>query len=784
MKDVRCVPRNGQAETEMAKMRTSQFTNRSRIGDNQKYPAALLASFGLVMRSAILIIVIGIAAPNTGRTAETVSFRNDVAAVLSRAGCNAGACHGNLTGKGGFKLSIRGDDAGFDHAALTRDMLGRRVDTHRPDESLILQKATGQVPHEGGVRFTTTSLEYALIKQWIADGCRDDSAVAGPIELQVTPTRAVLFAPEDRVRVRAIAKYSDGTIRDVTTLATFEPTAVGIATVEPSGEIVKERDGEVVVIVRYLQLQVPVRLAFLPDRPEPTRGEFEPVSDLDRHTADLWRELRITPAPDSTDEVFVRRAYLDACGMIPPANDVRRFLADRDPDKRTKLVDELLARPEFAGYWAQKWSDVLRNEEKALDRKGVQVFHRWIKGWLAEDRPLNEFAGNILAARGSTYQNAPTNFYRAVRDPYLRAESAAQVFLGLRISCARCHNHPFDVWTQNDYHRFAALFDGVGYRVLENNRLDSRDKHEFVGEQIVYSMPASTLKMPDGGIASPKFLGAATPDLSGRADRLAAVAGWVSDPSNPFFARAQANRVWFHLFGRGVVEPNDDFKTANPPTNPALLDHLAEKFAADGFRLRPFVRYVMTSRTYQLSATANPTNADDGTAHFSRAVVSPIHAEQLLDGMSRVLAVPVKFPGYPTAMRAGELPAPAQVGRRYQATPGTRFLRVFGKPDRQLTCECERSEDPGILQAFQMLTGELLNDMLREPDNAIGRAIADGTPDGELLDQWFLAAVARYPTETERARLSGYLADAPDRRAACEDVVWGLLNSKEFLLRR
>ena len=654
----------------------------------------------------------------------------------------------------------------------------------RPGESLLLRKATGREQHEGGVRFTADSREYELLRGWIAEGCRDDVPAVVPTGLSVTPTRAVLFAPDDRTRVRAVATFPNGSTRDVTGLATFEPTSVGIADVRPSGEIVKVRDGELVVLVRYLHLQVPVRLAFLPDRPAPEFDEFVPSSDLDRHAVDLWRELRISPAPLCSDEVFVRRAYLDACGILPTADEARQFLADRDADKRAGLVDALLARPEFAGYWAQKWADVLRNDEKALDRKGVQVFHRWIKGWLAEDRPLNEFAAEIIAARGSTYQHGPANFYRALRDPYERAEAAAQVFLGLRVSCARCHNHPFDVWTQDDYHRFAALFDRVGYRVLENDKRDKFDQHEFVGEQIVYAMSDGGLKLPGGGAAVPKFLGAATPDLSARADRLAAVAGWVADPANPFFARAQANRVWFHLFGRGLVEPNDDFKAGNPPSNPALLDHLADEFAAGGFRLRPFVRYVMSSRTYQLSAGVNESNADDETTHFSRAVVRPLQAEPLLDGVSRVLAVPIAFPGYPAAMRAGDLPAPAQVGQRFAATPGSRFLRVFGKPDRLLTCECERSDDPGILQAFQMLTGELVNDMLRSPDNAIGRAIAAGTTDEDLLDRMFLATLARYPTAAERVRLSAYLADALDRRSAWEDVVWGLLNSKEFLLKR
>ena len=345
----------------------------------------------------------------------------------------------------------------------------------------------------------------------------------------------------------------------------------------------------------------------------------------------------------------------------------------------------------------------MRNEEKALDRKGVQLFHRWIKATIAADRPLTEFARDVLAARGSTYENPAANFYRAVREPYQRAESVAQVFLGLRVGCAKCHNHPFDVWTQDDYHRFAAAFARVGYRVPGNNRRDNLDKHEFVGEQFVTNLAAGELTHPRGGTARPKFLG--RPGDGPAGDRLDALAAWVASPDNPFFARAQANRVWLHLMGRGLVEPNDDFRASNPPSNPDLLDHLTRSFAAGGYRLKPLVREILTSRTYQLASSpaADGSNAAD-ESHFARATVRPLGAEQLLDAISLALDLPVKFPGYPLGLRAAEIPAPPQSGRRGQDQMGSRFLKVFGKPDRLLTCECERSEDPGMLQSFQLMT--------------------------------------------------------------------------------
>jgi len=713
-----------------------------------------------------------------------VSFRNDVMAVLSRSGCNAGACHGNLNGKGGLKLSLRGEDPDSDRAVLTRGMLGRRIDPLDPPASLLLKKATGAVPHEGGIRFFLGSPDYAYLKAWIATGgAADNDLTPRPTKLALNGTSHLLIDPADRVQLSAIATFSDGTTRDVTGLATYELNTVGTVRVTPTGEVRREQPGEAVVLVRYLNWQVPVRVAILPDRPVPDLSRLPKNNAIDGHVyADLL-PLRMRPSELSADSVFLRRAYLDACGIVPTADECREFLADPASDKRAKLIDALLKRPEFTAYWAQKWADLLRNEEKTLDRKGVQVFHRWIKGWIAEDKPLNDFAREILAARGSTYASAPANFYRAIRDPYQRAESVAQVFLGLRVSCAKCHNHPFDRWTQDDYHRFAALFARIDYRVLNNTKVDNLDKHEFIGEQIVMATTRGELAHPRGGDAEPKFLGAATPDLGGRADRLGALADWVAAPGNPFFAKAQANRIWAHLLGRGIVEPIDDFKIANPATNPALLEHLTKIFIDGGYRLKPLVRHILNSRIYQLSATANETNRLD-ELHFSRAIVQPLEAEQLLDALAKSMGTSVKFPSYPYGMRAGEVPATPMQGRRPAEASGMRFLKVFGKPDRLLTCECERNEDPGLLQAFQMMTGNLLHTIVREPDNRIGKLLAVKTSDATILDDLYHATLSRPATVVESQALLKAVADAEDRRGAWEDVAWALLNSKEFLLRR
>jgi hypothetical protein len=717
--------------------------------------------------------------------AAPVSFRNDVMAVLSRAGCNQGACHGNQNGKNGFKLSLRGQDADFDFDALTRDTLGRRTDRLHPEDSLILAKATGTVPHEGGKRFDRDSLEYRLLVRWIAEGLRPDPSDAPVLRrLEVTPRERVLIEPADRVPLRVSAIFSDGEVRDVTRLAVFETSNL-VVRVDADGVARRQDMGETTLLVRYLDRQTAVQLAFVPARPGFVWPNPPEANYIDHHVFAKLRTLRMAPSALAPDAVFLRRAYLDVLGVLPTPAEARRFLADTSSDKRTRLIDTLLERPEFADFWSLKWSDLLHNEEKALDRKGVQVFHDWIRRRIADGEPLNEFARELIAGRGSTYSQPAANWYRALRDPQARAEAAAQVFLGIRMQCARCHNHPFDRWTQTDYHSLAAFFSRVQYRILENNRRDKLDKHEFDGEQIVWMDRAGEIKHPRGGeVLRPLFLGADTPAFAPDADRLLALADWVADPKNPFFARAQVNRVWYHLLGRGIVEPNDDFRASNPPVNGPLLDALAKDFAAHRFDLRHLVRTIVNSRTYQLSAAPNETNRDDET-NFARAMVRPLQAEQLLDALAQVTGVTPNFPGYPAGTRAGQLPGVGgNRGRRQQAADSEKFLTSFGKPIRLLSCECERSEDTTLNQAFQLITGPLVNKMLSDSENRIGRLLAADKTNAEIVEEFYLAALCRPPSAMERQRALAMIGRAKERRAALEDLLWGLVNAKEFLLRR
>jgi hypothetical protein len=728
--------------------------------------------------------------------AGEVSFRNDVMAVLSKAGCNAGGCHGNANGKAGFKLSLRGEDPDFDFDALTREQFGRRTNPLDPDQSLILLKPAAEIAHEGGKRFTKDSVEYRMLRQWIAAGARSDSPDTPKLtRIEVTPVEKILVEPEQTVQLRVRAKFSDGSERDISHAAVYD-TANTLATVSPDGLVKREGLGETTILVRYLNRQVPVSLAFVPARPDFTWSRAPVQNYVDEHVFAKLLTLRMNPSELCNDETFIRRAYLDLLGFLPPAESARAFVEDPRSDKRARLIDQLLQRPEFADAWALKWSDLLRNEERGLDQKGVQSFHGWIRQSIAEGKPMDQFVRELIAARGSTYANPAANFYRANRDPITRAVATAQVFLGTRLQCAQCHNHPFDRWTQDDYYSWAAVFSKVQYKVLENRRQDPNDQHEFKGEQIVYVARAGDVKNPrTGKPAEPHFLGATAVDGKGASpnnsraadqDELEALAVWMTSPDNTFFARSQANRIWFHLMGRGIVDPIDDFRATNPASHPALLEALAQDFVTHGFDLRHLIRVIMNSRAYQLSSVPNETNRED-EMNYSHTVVRRLSAEQMLDCGNQVLAVTPKFQGYPAGFRATQLPGarPEKVRGRRGATGGSdQFLELFGKPPRLLTCECERSSETTMNQAFQMISGPTVNDLLTNSDNRLAQLLASGRSNREIVEEMYWTALTRAPAAAEMAKAVSYLENAKERRLALEDIVWGLLNAKEFVLRK
>ena len=730
----------------------------------------------------------------TGRAAEPVSFDRDVMAVLSKAGCNQGACHGNQHGKGGFKLSLRGQDPSADFATLSRDQLGRRASVLAPDDSLLLAKPTMAVAHEGGRRFGRPSPEYAILRDWIAGGMtRSPEDEAELVSLEVSPRDVVLVEPNDAVSLAVEAVFADGTRRDVRRLACYEPSS-SVAMVSVDGTIGRQQFGDATVLVRYLHRQASVRVSFVPARPEfawrpqPARTQFD---------ADVYgqlQSLRQNPAPAAGDATFVRRAFLDLTGILPTADEARAFVADGAPDKRERLVDALVARPEFADRFALKWADLLRGEEKQLDERGVAVYHGWIRQSINEGKPLDAFVRELVTAAGSTYENPPANFYRALRDPIQRGEATAQVFLGTRLQCAKCHNHPFERWTQDDYYRWAAVFARIDYKILKNERRDKLDKHEFNGEQLVRFVDSGDVKYPDasvgdGGKALPRFLGGDDPgDRFADADgerRTAALAEWLADENNRLFVHVQANRVWRQVMGVGIVEPVDDFRSSNPPTNPALLASVARELVAGGFDLRNVVRRIANSHVYRAAAvfdeTAHPYVGDE--AHFARAAVRRLEAEQLFDAIHQVLDVPQEWPNVPIGTRSGQLPGVASVAKKRGREAVDDFLKTFGKPSRQLVCECERSDETTLAQTFALVSGEVLHDALGDDRGRIARWAAGDMPVPELIDRWYWTALGRPPTAAEQQACQAVLFTAEDRRAALEDIAWAVLNAKDFLFR-
>lgn len=703
-------------------------------------------------------------------------------AVLSKAGCNAGTCHGNMNGKGGFFLSLRGQTPTFDYQQLVMDADGRRVNRMEPEQSLILKKATAQLPHQGGKRFDDQSLEYQILMRWIQQGVAgyDDSAPR-VTRLEVTPQDHVLWEPERSQQLTVIAHFADQSTRDVTRLAVYEPSDP-LVSVSPAGVVSFSQPGVVTVLVRYLDGQFPVRLACRPQQDDFAWTGPEEANFIDRYIFSRLKQLKIKPAPMGDDKGFLRRTYLDLLGILPNAETAQEFVADKSPDKRERLVDELLQRPEFAERWALKWSDVLRNEEKTLDAKGVATLHKWLQDNFAQDRPVNEIVSDLVSSRGSTYKNAPANYWRAHREPYVRAETTAQVFLGVRLQCAKCHNHPFDRWSQDEYYQWASLFTGIDYELKDNKRKDKLDKHEFIGEQIVLLKDVAPVKNPTSGKpATPAYLGSKAAQVEDRLEKLAA---WMTSQENPFFAKAQVNRIWYHVMGTALVNPVDDLRMTNPASHPELLEELSREFIEQNYSLKHLVKTIVLSSSYQLSSDwqATPTDPHPPADElYGRAVIRRLSGEQILDAQSHVLGLPAEFEGYPAGTRAGQIAGVEKVRRKQDQ--GDQFLRLFGKPERLIACECERSDTPTLGQALSLIGGSSLNERIRHPENRIGQLLKQHDDIHNVVSELYWTALTRPPTGTELSRIDHLIEEVKNPRIVLEDLTWALLNAKEMLFR-
>lgn len=705
------------------------------------------------------------------RAAEVVSFAREVVPALTKAGCSAGACHGSPTGKNGFRLSLRGYDPALDIQTLTREAGGRRIDRIAPDRSLVLQKGAALTPHEGGRKLAPDGELYRLVRDWIAQGAADDRERSPrPVSIAFTPANTVLDAPATSVVLRVTATFPDGTTRDVTHLTRFTVNEELAARVEPDGTVVKVKPGEVVVTAEYLGLMTPAVVLFRDPRPDFRWPDPPEWNYVDAHVFAKLKLLQIEPAPLCTDEEFLRRASLDATGRLPTPDEVRAFLADPDPKKREKAIDHLLDLPAFADWWALKWSDRLGVNQRFVGKMGAVKYHQWVRGVMAANVPEDEFARTVLTGSGGNYSNPPAGFYRRLRNPELRAEEVAQLFMGVRMQCAKCHNHPGESWTQDDYHGVAAFFA----------RLQYRDGPFFIEiynkeETVLVNRTGEHTHPRTGAAVPPKFPGGPVAAVAPDTDRRAAFADWLTTPDNPYFARAAANRIWFHLLGRGIVEPVDDFRGTNPPSVPALLDALTADFVRHGFDRKHLIRTVMNSRVYQLSGKSNPTNAAD-VKYFSRYVPRRIGAEALLDAVCDATGVPERFKGFPVGTRAVQLPD----GEFPYA-----FLRVFGRPPRASACECERDTDTTLHMALMLQGGEFLQAKLADPAGRVAALARSERSDAEVIEELFLLTLGRRPTAAEGRKLLDFLAAATGRtrQQKYEDVLHALVNHPEFLFQ-
>jgi Protein of unknown function (DUF1549)/Protein of unknown function (DUF1553) len=697
---------------------------------------------------------------------EPVSFEFDALAALSKQGCNSGACHGSPSGKGGFRLSLRAFDAALDKLTLIREDLGRRTNPLDPDGSLLLNKPLMKLPHGGGLKLTKHDPAYAALRQWIAEGCQVDAESAPRcVRIEVLPASGRLLKwPAHTQQLAVVAHFSDGSTRDVTQLACYSSSDSQVADVTAGGLVAGRDRGETAVIVRYLEHIESCFLTFVKDIPGYVWSNPQPLNYIDQHVDAKLRQLQYLPSGVASDDEFLRRVYLDVIGQLPTLEESKTFLNDASPAKRAKLIDQLLDRPEHAKFWALKWGDLLRMTSTQVGNSGVFKYHRWLERAFETNMPYDQFARELLTASGSTLDNPTANFYRTSSDTQDSVESISQIFLGARLQCAKCHNHPFERWTQDNYFGLAAFFNRV-----------QRKKSPRGDELLIYLTHSGEVTQPRTGKQMKPWLpGKGDIDPSAMTDRRQPFVEWLTAQDNSLFAKVEANRIWTFVLGRGIVDPPDDFRDSNPPSNAALLDALAKDFAEHGFDRRHLLRIILNSRTYQADFRGNEFNKDE-TKYFSHYQPRMLSAEQLLDAICAMTGLPETFTGMPAGMKATELPAPDLAKHE--------FLKIFGQPERQTVCACERSSDSNLGMAIQFFNGPLIYGKLRDTNNRFRKLMTAGKPHEEIIRELYLAAVCRTPTSQELAASLAHLAAKQDPVAAMEDIAWAILNTNEFLFQ-
>jgi hypothetical protein len=708
-----------------------------------------------------------------------INFANQIVPIFTKLGCNSGGCHGKASGQNGFKLSLLGFEPEVDYSALVKEARGRRVFLAAPDSSLLLLKPTGTLAHGGGKRMEVGSDEYRLIRRWIAAGTPlgkpDDPVVT---RITVYPEQRVLTR-QNKQQFAVYAHYNDGSIEDITRRAQYDSNDTEIAVVEPTGLVrTLALSGEAAIMARY-QGHVAVFRATVPLGAKTPPYQFKPNNFVDTHVQRKWELLGIVPSDLCADHEFIRRVSLDITGTLPTPDQVQAFVADTDPDKRAKLVDALLQRPEYSYYFANKWADILRVKRgQQVNRAyGTFAFHHWIRTAVASDMPYDAFVREILGAIGPETKCPPAVWYKDQQNADQIVDNMAQVFLGVRIACAQCHHHPYEKWSQDDYWNLAAFFGRLGRKPLPVAGVALQGQQQL---QVLFNRPnGNVINKRTGRPAVTKPLDGTPITVDADEDPRHQLADWMARDTNPFFARSIANRYWAHFLGRGLVDPLDDMRVTNPPSNPELLDALARDLVEHKYSLKHLIRTICTSRTYQLSSNPNEFNEHD-RQNYSRFYPKRMSAEVLYDAVTQVTNSPSNFAGVPQ-----DTFAPKRAIMLPDESFTSYFLDVFGRPQRISSCECERVSEANLAQTLHLLNSEEVQRKLSQVGGRAEMMARDARPEPQKVDELFLWAFARRPTEGQRKLVLDHLeTHEKDKKVAYENVLWALLNTKEFLFNR
>ena len=709
-----------------------------------------------------------------------IRFSTEVVPLLTRLGCNGGGCHGKSTGQNGFRLSLLGFEPDVDYQSLVNEARGRRVFPAAPEKSLILLKATARMPHGGGRLLDETGEDYRILKGWIEQGAMGPQANDPQlVRIDLTPLGQILKSNSAQ-QLQVKAHFSDGTNRDVTRQTLYQSNEPGIASVDSNGKVQTTSQPGIVAVMARFNDKIATFQGVIPFVQEDLKNKVVQAkldqvekylgsSPADSYLMQQWRKLGVVPSGEADDHTFLRRAMIDICGTLPTPNEIFEYSHDKTPNKKARLIDKLLDRPEYASFFALKWAEILQNRgagySTSMQRPGTTLFAGWIRDSIASNKPYDQFVSEILTASGRQYENPPAIWYRSVRKSPDYVESVAQAFLGVRIQCAQCHHHPTESWSQADYFGLAAVFSRVG------RKGGFADAEVPTDESIYLAERGEVVHPRTGDLLKPRPLGGPEFKIGVQDDPRISLARWISDPKNPYFAKTMANRMWAHFMGRGIVHPLDDSRSTNPPSNPELLDALARDFAESGYDIKNLIRRITMSHAYGLVSITNDSNSGDSQS-YSRFYTRRLTAETLLDGISQILDVPTDFPGLPPGTRSIDLP---------DENVAAQFLDVFGRPARMTACECERVDSPALHQALELVNSSEIQRKLTAETGFAKRLSSGKKPAEERVTEAFVRVLARPPRDQELKAAADFLKSEPDLAEACRSLLWSLMATNEFL---